>query len=281
MLAPMGHDFTAALEQGLVALGLQDSTAGTAPARLSYEHHARLLCAWGAVINLTAIREPAAIARRHVCDSLSAAPRLAQLVPPGSSLLDLGSGAGYPGLPLAAALPLARVGLLDSVGKKARFLAVAGAAVGRALDGSPDEGGAGNVSDAEGPAGTDAGPRIEAIAERAEDLAEDADHREGWDLVTARAVGPLAEVVELAMPLVRVGGFVVAWKREEERGGLGRELRDAGSIVRATGGGRLEVVAIDVSGLEGHRLVIVPKLRATPIAYPRDPARRPRSRRST
>jgi 16S rRNA (guanine527-N7)-methyltransferase len=277
----MGHDFTAALEEGLVALGLQDSAAGAARARLSYEHHARLLGAWGAAINLTAIREPVAIARRHVCDSLSAAPRLVHLVPPGASLLDLGSGSGYPGLPLAAALPLARVGLLDSVGKKARFLAVAGAVVGRALAGALDEGRAESAGDVQGAGSADAGPRIEAIAERAEDLAEDADHREGWDLVTARAVGPLAEVVELAMPLVRVGGHVVAWKREEERGGLGRELRDAGSIVRATGGGRLEVVVVDAPGLEGHRLVIVPKLRPTPIAYPRGPARRPHLRRGT
>ncbi len=271
LLAPMGDEFSDALEEGLVALGLQNTSAGSPSARLSYEHHARLLCAWGGAINLTAILQPAAIARRHVCDSLSAVPHLAHLVRPGSRLLDLGSGAGYPGLPLAAALPLARVGLLDSVGKKARFLAVAASAVGRALAGTPDQDG--RLED-----GADDSRSLEAIAERAEDLAEEPDHREAWDLVTARAVGSLAEVVELAMPLVRENGMVVVWKREEEGGGLGRELHDAGSIIRATGGGRPKVVVTDVPGLLGHRLVIVKKQRPTPSSYPRPAGRRRRTR---
>ena len=71
------------------------------------------------------------------------------------------------------------------------------------------------------------------------------------------------------MPLAREGGWVVAWKREEERGGLRAELRDAGSIIRATGGGRPEVVVVEAAGLPGHRLVMVPKERPTPASYPR------------
>ena len=129
----MGDAFEGALEAGLQELGLSAGPAGSARARRSYELHARLLREWGAAINLTAIREPTEIARRHVCDSLSAVHRLARIVRPGAALLDLGSGAGYPGLPLAAALPLGRVALLDSVGKKARFLAVAATAVHEAL----------------------------------------------------------------------------------------------------------------------------------------------------
>jgi len=271
-LAPMGEGFTAALEAGLHELGIADGPAGRPPARQSYELHARLLREWGAAINLTAIREPSQVARRHVCDSLSAVPRLARLVRPGASLLDVGSGAGYPGLPLAAALPLGRVGLLDSVGKKARFLAVAATVVHGALV-TPGAGelhgeavgqGGGDGTTAEAPV-----PLIEAIAERAEDLAEDPEHRGAWDIVTARAVGSLAEVLELAMPLTREGGIVVAWKREEEHGGLRAELRDAGSIIRATGGGRPEVVVVEAAGLPGHRLVIVSKERPTPASYPR------------
>ncbi len=271
-LAPMGEDFTAALEAGLHELGIADGPAGTPPAMQSYELHARLLREWGAAINLTAIREPSQIARRHVCDSLSAVPRLARLVRTGATLLDIGSGAGYPGLPLAAALPLGRVGLLESVGKKARFLAVAATVVHGALvtPGAvqlPEEAvgrGEGDGTTADAPV-----PLIEAIAERAEDLAEDPEHRGAWDVVTARAVGSLAEVLELAMPLTREGGIVVAWKREEEHGGLRAELRDAGSIIRATGGGRPEVVVIEAAGLPGHRLVIVSKERPTPASYPR------------
>jgi 16S rRNA (guanine527-N7)-methyltransferase len=120
---------------------------------------------------------------------------------------------------------------------------------------------------------------IEAIAERAEDLAEEPDHRGAWDIVTARAVGSLAEVVELGLPLTREGGLVVAWKREGERAGLRAELRDAGSIIRATGGGRPEVVSIDTPSLPGHRLVIVPKERATPASYPRSAGVRKRRKR--
>ena len=253
VLEPMGEAFEAALETGLVELELLHTAAASATARRTYEAHARLLRDWNAAINLTAIRTPAEIARRHTCDSLSAVPVLATLARPGATLLDVGSGGGYPGLPLAAALRLSRVGLLDSVGKKARFLGVAGAAVAAILAQSEP---------AEGPA-------IEAIAERAEDLAEEPDHRAGWDIVVARAVGSLSEVLELGLPLARKGGFVVAWKREEERGGLRSELRDAGSIIRATGGGRPEVTVIEATGLTGHRLVVVPKERHTPATYPR------------
>jgi 16S rRNA (guanine527-N7)-methyltransferase len=251
----MGEAFDAALDAGLRELGLEGDEADSDVARQSYERHARLLRAWGAAINLTAIREPDQIAWRHVCDSLSAVPLLRRRLPSGASLLDLGSGGGYPGLPLAAALPLGRVGLLDSTAKKARFLAVAGAEVERTVR-------AGRPT-------TEEGLRIEAIGERAEDLAEEEDERATWDVVTARAVGSLAEVVELGLPLVRVGGFVLAWKREGERGGLSAELRGAGSIIRACGGGRPDVEVIDVEVLSGHRLVIVPKLRDTPATYPR------------
>jgi 16S rRNA (guanine527-N7)-methyltransferase len=262
-LEPMGAAFDAALEEGLAELGLLDATAAAPLARRSYEAHARLLRDWNAAINLTAIRDPAEMARRHVCDSLSAVPALDRLVHPGASLLDVGSGGGYPGLPLVAALSFSRVDLLDSVGKKARFLGVAGAAVAAVLaedDGKP-------------------APQIEAIAERAEDVAEEPHQRGGWDFVVARAVGSLAEVVELGLPLAREGGFVVAWKREEEGGGLRAELRDAGSIIRAAGGGRPDVVGIEAAGLPGHRLVVVPKERATPATYPRPAGVRKRRKR--
>ncbi len=277
----MGDAFRSALEAGLQELGLSAEPAGSARARRSYELHARLLREWGAAINLTAIREPTQIARRHVCDSLSAVEHLARIARPGAALLDVGSGAGYPGLPLAAALPLGRVALLDSVGKKARFLAVAATAVHGALV-EPEGGPLGLEPDAvhESAAATPS-PHIEALAERAEDLAEDPQQRGAWDVVTARAVGSLAEVLELAMPLTREGGWVVAWKREDGHDGLRAELRDAGSIIRATGGGRPEVVVVRAASLVGHRLVLVPKERPTPASYPRPVGiRRRRERRA-
>lgn len=254
-LEPMGEVFDAALEAGLTELGLLETDAGSEIARRSYEAHARLLRDWNTAINLTAIRDPEMTARRHVCDSLSAVPHLGEIVKPGMRLLDIGSGGGYPGLPLAAALPLARVDLLDSVHKKARFLDVAGSAVAAVL--ADDHGRATPP------------PVIAAIAERAEDVAEEPDGREAWDVVVSRAVGSLAEVLELSLPLTRVGGTVVAWKREEEGGGLRADLQRAGSIIRAAGGGRPRVVRVEATALEEHRLVVVPKERTTPIAYPR------------
>jgi 16S rRNA (guanine527-N7)-methyltransferase len=257
----MDEAFERALEVGLRELDLDGTRAASPTARSSYEVHARLLREWNAAINLTAVREPAEVARRHTCDALSAVGLLEARSETGASLLDLGSGGGYPGLSLAAALELSRVGLLDSVAKKARFLAVAGDAVTVVLS-----------ERAEGP------PRIEAIAERAEDLAEEPEHRAGWDVVTARAVGTLAEVLELGLPLVREGGSVVAWKRETEDGGLRRELREAGSVIRAAGGGRPETMAIAAPSLAEHRLVVVRKERPTPATYPRPAGVRRRRR---
>jgi 16S rRNA (guanine527-N7)-methyltransferase len=160
-------------------------------------------------------------------------------------------------LPLAAAVPWRRVVLVDSVGKKARFLEVAARAVVAALV----EGGL-------------EPPPIEVIAERAEDVAQDADQRAGWDVVTVRAVGSLAETAELGLPLLRLGGRLVAWRRDTPPDGLRDELREAGSIIRACGGGRPQVVRVPLPDLADHRLVVVGKERPTPVTYPRDPSRR-------
>jgi 16S rRNA (guanine527-N7)-methyltransferase len=258
----MGEAFEAALEASLGELNLLESAAATPLARRTYEAHARLLRDWNTAINLTAIREPANIATRHVADSLSALAVLTDLAGPGTTLLDIGSGGGYPGLPLAAALPLGRLGLLDSVSKKARFLGVAGDAVATIL--------------AEG---SNSAPTIEAINERAEDLAEEPEHRGAWDIVTTRAVGSLADVIELSMPLTREGGTMVAWKHEDGRDGLHTELRRAGSIIRATGGGRPTVISVKGESLADHRLVVIPKERLTPAGYPRPVSMRKRRKR--
>ena len=260
-LPAMGVTFEAALVRVIGELQLGDAAAARPEALASYELHARLLIAWGAAINLTAIREPAAIAQRHVGDALTAAPILTERGAAGGSLLDIGSGGGYPGLPLAAALSATRVRLLDSVGKKARFLRVAAATVATALKTA------------------EATLDFDAIAERAEDLAEEPERREVWDVVTARAVGPLSEVMELALPLTRIGGIVVAWKRDGDNTDLRGELRDAGRIIRVTGGGRPEVVKIPGVTFADHRLVLVTKERPAPPGYPRPAGVRKRGRR--
>lgn len=239
-LLPPAYD--RALEQGLAELGL--SLDGSARDALATQ--VRLLLAWNTAINLTSITDPEQVALGHVVDSLSAI-RLLSVRGPDLRICDIGSGAGYPGLALVAALPAARVVLVESTAKKARFLEAVVAAAGL-------------------------GERVTVEARRAEAVAGDVriGSLEPFDIVTARAVGGLAELVELALPLLRVGGALVAWKR----GDIAAEVEVAGRAIEALGGGRREGHEITVAGLEGHRLVVVEKRRATPVGFPRDPARR-------
>jgi 16S rRNA (guanine527-N7)-methyltransferase len=236
---PAAYD--AALDGGLAALGISLTTT----ARAAIDGQARLLLAWTTAINLTSIRDPAAVALGHVVDSLTGLAVLRERRV--ERFLDLGSGGGYPGLPLAAALPAARVVLLEPVAKKARFLSVAVAATGLA--------------------GT-----VEAAPVRAEALAADARHRGRWPAVTARAVANLADLVELAFPLLEPGGCLVAWKR----GDLAAELAAADRAMAALGGGQLEVRPVTVPGLPTHALIVAAPRGFVPASYPRDPATRKR-----
>ena len=238
---PLPNAYDAALDAGLAELGLTLPDA----ARTAIDGHARLLLAWTAAINLTAIRDPAAVAVAHVIDSLTA---LLVLRERGADrFIDLGSGGGYPGLPLAAAYPAERALLLEPVAKKARFLSAVVAATG--LDGT-----------------------VEAAPVRAEALAVDRRHRGRWPAITARAVAPLPELVELAVPLLAPGGSLIAWKR----GDVTDEVAAAERALAALGGGSIELRAVSASGLDGHCLAVVTARGNAPAAYPRDPATRRR-----
>jgi 16S rRNA (guanine527-N7)-methyltransferase len=238
---PLPAAYHDALAAGLTALPFTLVPA----ARAGIDGHVRLLLAWTSAINLTGIRDPAAVALAHVVDSLTAS---AVLRDRGiDRFVDIGSGGGFPGLPLAAAGPAARALLLEPIRKKAAFLSTAIAAIGF-------------------------GATVEASPVRAEALAADARHRGRWPAVTARAVASLAELVELAFPLLEPGGILVAWKR----GDLDAEWAAAERAVTALGGGALERHPVDVPGLEGHCLVIATARGPVPSAYPRDPAVRKR-----
>ena len=215
--------FGATLDAGLLALGLRLEPSQ----RQAIETHVRLLVAWNAHINLTAIREPAALAREHVLDSLAATSLLA--APRARSLADIGSGGGFPGLPLAIASPEMRATLIESTRKKAGFLDVAVTAAGLA-------------------------DRVRVVAARAEGVPAGA---AGWipaDLVTARAVASLADLARLAAPLLAPGGALIAWKR----GDVEREIADARQALAANGFGRPEIHPVRVPDLADHRLVVVP-----------------------
>jgi 16S rRNA (guanine527-N7)-methyltransferase len=240
-------EYDATLAAGLRALGEPLDE----PARAAIADHVRLLIAWTEAINLTAIREPVAVAREHVLDSLSALPILRARHAP--DLLDLGSGGGFPGLPLAIAMPRARTVLVESVGKKATFL--------------------GTVIDALG-----LRPRVAVAATRAETLAADPHHRDRWSTVTVRAVGALVELVELGLPLLAPGGIVVAWKRRAGDGSaLVAEIVAAEPLIGTLGGGPVWIEPVAIPGLEDHVLAVIEKVGPTPAGYPRDPATRRRT----
>jgi len=197
--------------------------------------------------NLTRVTDPAAVARLHLLDSLSALPLIDGLGRAGRSV-DLGSGGGVPGLVLALARPERQWLLVDSVRKKAdllhHFVSVLGI---------------GNV---------------EVVAERAEVLGQDRDHRESHDLVAARACATLPALAEYALPLLTIGGTLVAWK-----GPLSAdELRAGERSASALGGSAPRVLPSGYDELGEHRFVVIAKNRPTPARYPRrpgEPARHP------
>lgn len=228
------------MDDGLSSLDLTIEPAG----RRVLEDHLRLLLAWTRNVNLTAVRDPVAAVTTHVIDSLTAVPAVREATT--DRLLDLGSGGGYPGLPLSVAVPVGAL-LVDSVAKKARFLETVVAATGL-------------------------GRRVAVAATRAETLAGDPHHREAWSVVTARAVAALEELVELAFPLLATNGRLIAWKR----GDIALELAAGQRAADALGGGHLDVRPVTAPGLAGHVLVVAIKTGPTPPGYPRDPAARDR-----
>jgi len=197
--------------------------------RAVHTAHLRLLDAWNPAINLTRISEARERAVRHYLDALAALPLINQLIADGGSFADLGSGGGFPGVPLAANLlefrPAATFDLIEATGKKARFLEAVVAASGLT-------------------------PRLRVLNARAEDLAARQPTR--YDLIAARAVAPLAELTRLVLPLLTPGGHLMAWKREGE--GWEAELATAESLV---GSDAIRVERVVAPGLDDALLVLV------------------------
>lgn len=190
-----------------------------------------------APISITAVREPARAVETHVADSLSGL--LVPALRDAPSVADLGSGGGFPGLVLAAALPGTTVTLVESVMKKASFL--------------------------EAVAGELALPNVVVVAQRAEDWTAG---RLSQGVVTARALAPLTALVEYAAPLLADRGSLVAWKGP----GADLELADAEAAGDLLGMSAPEAVLVPpglVGGADGRRLYVSSKVSATPPGYPR------------
>lgn len=209
--------------------------------------YVRVLSSWNGRFNLTRITDVRGIYVKHFADSL-ALFRLPE-VRFGLELLDVGSGAGFPGLALKIARPDLRVTLCDSLGKRVGFLVEAAA---------------------------DIGVETRCVHGRAEDLArEGAGYRDRFPVATARAVAPLRVLVEWCMPFVRPGGVFVAMKGR----GCAEELADARRAIGLLGGEMERVVEYELPLEQGERsLVVIRKVFETPRRFPRRPgeaARRP------
>ncbi len=206
------------------------------------------LARWNARTNLTAITDWEAVQSRHFLDSLSVAQALPDETLQSGRFIDIGSGGGFPGIPMKLAFPGMRGALLDSTAKKTAFLTH----VCEALE----------LRD------------ISVITARAETAAQEAELRETFDVAFARAVSGVATLAELTLPFVRVGGLVVLHKKSN----IDAELESARGAVGRMGGTLREMPAIKLDGLDSRTLVVLEKQRPSPEGYPRRPgmpAKRP------
>ena len=217
------------LQAGLTALGLP---AEGGPSLLRY---GELLVETNKVMNLTAITDPEEIASLHFLDS---AALLTLEDFRNKSVVDVGTGAGFPGLPLRILEPTIRLTLLDSLGKRIQFLN----RVCQELD----------LTD------------VACVHGRAEEFA--AEHRESFDLAVSRAVAALPVLCELCLPLVRPGGKFLAMKSVDSD----QELEAAKHAIETLGGAVSGVRDYEIPGTEvRHRLILVEKVKKTPEKYPR------------
>ena len=197
----------------------------------AFNRYAEMLRERNEKINLTAITEPEEVKVKHFLDSCSAA----ELLPGGASVLDIGSGAGFPGLPLKIVRPDLTVTLLDSVNKKVAFVSDVVAEL--KLSG------------------------VTAVHARIEDFP----HKGEYDAVVSRAVAELSTLAEYALPFVKIGGAFIAYKSEKAES----EAEAAASAITLLGGRLREIREAFVAAGLTRKLIIIDKIAPTPPKYPR------------
>jgi 16S rRNA (guanine527-N7)-methyltransferase len=198
------------------------------------------LIEWNQKFNLTAIRDTDSIRTKHFLDSFSCV--LAWKASPPGHLIDVGTGAGFPGVPLKILYPNLKLTLVESVGKKAMFCQHIVRVLGMEY--------------------------VDVIKSRAEDLGQDLQHRETYDWAVARAVANLKVLGEYLIPLVKVGGRILAQKGESGPA----EAQSAEKAIELLGGKLKQLIPVHLPGVADDRyLVVIEKVAATPPKYPRKP----------
>jgi 16S rRNA (guanine527-N7)-methyltransferase len=207
---------------------------------LALHTYEKELLEWNQKFNLTAIRDAESVRTKHFLDSFSCV--LAWKASPPNQLIDVGTGAGFPGIPLKILYPNLKLTLVESVGKKAMFCQHIVRVLGL--------------------------EHVEVIQARAEDLGQEAGHREKYDWALARAVANLNVLSEYLIPLARIGGTVLAQKGESGPA----EAQSAEEAMRLLGGKLKQLIPVNLPGVADDRyLVVVEKVAATPPKYPRKP----------
>jgi len=198
------------------------------------------LLEWNQKFNLTAIRDSESIRTKHFLDSFSCV--LAWKASPPNQLIDVGTGAGFPGVPLKILYPSLKLTLVESVGKKAMFCQHIVRVLGL--------------------------ENVEVIQCRAEDLGQKPEHREKYEWAVARAVAGLNVLSEYLIPLVKVGGTMLAQKGESGPA----EAQSAEEAMKLLGGKLKQLIRVNLPGVVDDRyLVLVEKVAASPPKYPRKP----------
>ena len=220
----------------LAARGAEAQLSFTDEQLAQFTRYYELLVETNKVMNLTAITEPEEVAVKHMVDSLLAF----EAAMAGKTLVDVGTGAGFPGVPLKIYCPSLKVTLVDSLGKRLRFLEQVISELGLK------------------------GIRCEHL--RAEDAGRNKKHREQYDYVTARAVARLSVLSEYCLPLAKKGGQFIALKGSR----YAEEIDEGEAAVKILGGKIISAEPVKLPGLDDGRAIIkIAKIKATPAQYPR------------
>lgn len=206
----------------------------------AFKRLAAILLDWNRHTNLTAITDPDEVEIRHFLDSMTVVRAVG--FAPGCRVIDVGAGAGFPGLPLRIMFPKMALCLLEATGKKTEYLQ--------------------HVVDT-----LELG-NVRVVNMRAEEAGQDPAHREQYDVALARAVARLPVLVEYLLPLLKVGGRMVAMKGES----AAQEVSAAGESLRQLGGEMRRLIPVELPEVaDTHYLVLIEKVAASPARYPRRP----------